>query len=188
VTFQLDASQVAGTTEAAISGSFNAYCADCAPMTLNGGIWSSIQMLIPGVYEYYFTLNNGATAETLQDGICTVNNNNVYHRIITVTDATTVDVVCFNSCSACIISVEEINGNDLLMFPNPANNELHVQGTAIADGVFTVRNAAGQLVENGKTYHNQNLTVQVSRFESGVYTISIPTVLGMTNKTFVVLR
>jgi hypothetical protein len=188
VTFLLDASQVAGVTEAAISGSFNAYCADCAPMTLNSGIWSTMQMLTPGVYEYYFTLNNGTLSENLQDGVCTVNNNNVYHRIITVTEATTVDVVCYNSCSACVISVEEINSNDLVMFPNPANSELHVQGTSIADGVYTIRNAAGQLIENGKTYNNQSLTVQVSRFESGVYTISIPSAAGMTNKTFVVLR
>lgn len=105
VTFQVDMSQYIGTYGTVnINGSFNGWCGGCATMTDDDadGIYSITIALSPDTYEYKFTLDGWTAQEEFAEGAaCTSTIDGYTNRTIDVTDATTVDAVCYNSCDAC---------------------------------------------------------------------------------------
>lgn len=99
-------SQYAGTfTTPEVNGTFNNWCGGCAPMSDANGdnIWELTIPLTPGNYEYKFAYDNWTGQENLVQGsTCTVTNSGFTNRNITVIDAETLPVVCWESCAACI--------------------------------------------------------------------------------------
>jgi hypothetical protein len=88
-----------------VNGTFNNWCGGCAPMSDANGdnIWELTIPLTPGNYEYKFAYDSWAGQENLTPGsTCTVTNGGFTNRNITVIDAETLPVVCWESCSACV--------------------------------------------------------------------------------------
>jgi 1,4-alpha-glucan branching enzyme len=108
VTFKVDMSNQTGFTTPEVNGTFNNWCGNCNPMTdaNSDGIWETTIDLPVGIYEYKFTADSWGSQENLQAGSsCTVTNNGYTNRTITVgAAAQNLDVVCWASCAACVIS------------------------------------------------------------------------------------
>jgi len=106
VTFQLDMSQyTTAFTTPEVNGTFNNWCGGCAPMSDANGdnIWELTIPLAPGNYEYKFAYDSWAGQENLTPGsTCTVTTGGFTNRNITVIDAETLPVVCWESCAACV--------------------------------------------------------------------------------------
>ena len=95
-----------------LSGSLNGWCGDCAQMSdADGdGVYELTVALDEGAtYEYKFTLDNWNVQEQFQDGdACTSTIDGYVNRTLTVgAEATTLDLVCFDSCDACTGVVAE---------------------------------------------------------------------------------
>ena len=107
VTFQVDMTGVTGFTTPEVNGIFNAWCGNCAPMSdANGdGVWDLTISLAPGTYEYKYSFDNWSGQETLVPGSsCTMTTGIYTNRVLNVSVADSLPVVCWGSCEACGIS------------------------------------------------------------------------------------
>ena len=107
VTFQVDMNDVTGFTTPEVNGIFNAWCGNCAPMSdANAdGVWDLTISLAPGTYEYKYSFDNWAGQETLVPGSsCTMTTGIYTNRVLNVSVADSLPVVCWGSCEACGVS------------------------------------------------------------------------------------
>ena len=112
VTFQVDMNGVTGFTTPEVNGTFNNWCGSCAPMAdADGdGVWALTIALTPGAYEYKFSFDNWAGQETLVAGSsCTMTTGPYTNRVLNVSVADSLPVVCWGSCAACGESVGPYN-------------------------------------------------------------------------------
>ena len=81
------------------------------------------------------------------------------------------------------VSIEESNAL-VSVFPNPAENQLNI----IAEGIQSINfyNAIGQLVKTVKAEGQNQHTISVEAYPSGIYTLQIVTDEGVFNKNVVV--
>lgn len=104
ITFQVDMNGVTGFTTPEVNGLFNAWCGNCAPMTdYNAdGVWELTISLAPGTYEYKYSFDNWSGQETLVAGSsCTMTTGIYTNRVLNVSVADSLPVVCWGSCAAC---------------------------------------------------------------------------------------
>ncbi len=104
VTFRVDMSNVTGFTTPTVNGTFNGWSGTANPLTdaNNDGIWETTIPLQAATYEYKFAYDNWTGSENLTQGSsCTVTNNGFTNRALTVSGASTLDVVCYGSCLSC---------------------------------------------------------------------------------------
>ncbi len=107
VTFQVDMNDVTEFTTPEVNGIFNAWCGNCAPMSdADGdGVWDLTISLAPGTYEYKYSFDNWTGQETLVPGSsCTMTTGIYTNRVLNVSVADSLPVVCWGSCEACGIS------------------------------------------------------------------------------------
>jgi Secretion system C-terminal sorting domain/Carbohydrate-binding module 48 (Isoamylase N-terminal domain) len=174
VVFNLDAASQM-PENASLSGNFNDYCANCETMSaLGNGIFSDTLMLLPGVYQYYYRLNNGTVSEQLEDANCmVVNNNDNVHRITVVTEATTLPQVCWQSCQGCGVNVQ----NDIVtawnIYPNPANNHINVVMNNERGAEVKIYNTTGEMVMTEKWANDAQGTLDISHLTAGVYSMQM---------------
>lgn len=115
VTFQVDMNNYSSSfTTVEIAGTFNGFCGACNPMTETApgsGIYTADIDLPAGPIEYKFTVDASTpgeyfeTLDPVQDSSCTVTNFGFTNRFLDVTESTTLDLVCFEECVACISGV-----------------------------------------------------------------------------------
>ena len=105
VVFQVDMQDYTGSYgQVNLNGGFNGWCGSCAVMTDNDGdnVYQLEVDLPPGTYEYWFTLDGWSHQEMFEDGdACTSTIDGFVMRTIDITEPTTLDVVCYNSCGVC---------------------------------------------------------------------------------------
>ena len=107
VTFAVDMAGYDGALGTVnLNGSFNGWCGGCAPMAdADGdGVYTLTVSMLPGTYEYKFTVNGWDVAEQFAGGeSCTSTLGGFTNRTITVAPQTpvTLGTVCWNSCGAC---------------------------------------------------------------------------------------
>jgi len=109
ITLTVDMNQYAAAFDTVyLAGAFNGWSADANPMTNNGdGTWTTTVMMPGGNAEYKFQLDKWAAQEEFAGGeSCTLTTGDFTNRLLTVSGDATVNVVCFNSCSACVTEVE----------------------------------------------------------------------------------
>ncbi|MGB1573365.1 MAG: hypothetical protein ACPG85_03740, partial [Flavobacteriales bacterium] len=105
VTFQVDLS-ARGLADGDIvytNGTYNGWCGGCNAMTDAGdGLWTGTFNLPAGDQEYKFTINAWSDQEFF-DGTesCTTDPAEYVNRVANISAATTLPVVCWNSCEAC---------------------------------------------------------------------------------------
>ena len=107
VTFRVDMSQYSGSFGTVnLNGNFNNWCGSCNPMTDADGdsIYETTLSVSTAGIEYKFTLDGWTTAESFTQGDpCTVTDTSGQYTnryLLTIQD-TTLEAVCWNSCSAC---------------------------------------------------------------------------------------
>lgn len=113
VTFRVDMSTYeAGYGTVNLNGSFNGWCGGCTEMTDNDGdmVYEVTVALAEGTFEYKFTLD-AWTAQEEFDGseACVSTIDGFNNRSLDVAGEAVLDVVCWNSCEACVI-VPEVLG------------------------------------------------------------------------------
>ena len=92
--------------------------------------------------------------------------------------------------STCVIGLDELDENSLSVFPNPAQDKLFIADEKRAGDILsvTIENALGEMMKQAEwepvsTFMNVNL----SDFQSGLYTVRIQTTKGVVVKKFVKL-
>ncbi|MFM9984570.1 MAG: hypothetical protein ACKVOK_05015, partial [Flavobacteriales bacterium] len=104
VTFQVNMTDAPAYTTPYVSGSFNGWCGNCNPMTdaNDDEIWETTIVLPAGVYEYKFSADNWAIAETLPVGRpCTITSGEFTNRTLQVSGELVKPVVCWGQCEDC---------------------------------------------------------------------------------------
>ena len=135
VTFQVDMNGVSGFTTPEVNGTFNNWCGSCAPMAdADGdGVWALTIELMPGAYEYKFSYDNWGGQETLVAGSsCTMTTGIYTNRVLNVSVADSLPVVCWGSCAACGQSVGPYN----ITFVVDMNNSGATFTTPEVNGTF----------------------------------------------------
>jgi len=122
-----------GSTAAGVflNGTFNNWCGSCTPMADvdMDGIWEVTAPLAAGNIEYKFTVDGWAFSEQFAGGEpCTVTNGGFTNRAGTVSTDSTLNVVCWQSCTDCPANIDELNENGIVIAPNPATTSVSVAG------------------------------------------------------------
>ena len=175
VTFSVDMSQYTGTITTAVnlSGEFNSYCGDCAPMTDMGSGIYELQVQIPtGNVQYKFSVDNWTDQEVLTPGASCVDTitDGFFNRIYTVTVDAVLPVVCFNSCDACVTGLDELNQGLFQVVPNPANNQVVVNFEGNSKDL-AIMDLSGRVVKTINDYTSGS-TIDVSDFDSGLFLVT----------------
>jgi len=186
VTFNLDLSNTAATS-VEIAGDFNNFCDGCEPLTQGeNGIWSTTIPLLQGVYEYYFTLNNGTVEENIEQSTCTVNTPAGVHRIITITESTTIPLVCWEACTDCSLGLSENALSTISIYPNPANEKININIPKQTDGAIIMKNTSGQVVYSNEIGLLQENSIDSKSLSNGVYFIEITSHLGTKTEKIII--
>jgi hypothetical protein len=181
VTFRVDMADFVGTfTTPEVNGTFNNFCGNCAPMTnTSGSIWELTINLNPGTYEYLFSHDTFTGIESFDPGApCTLTTGEFTNRIITVTEAVTLPLVCWNACVSCdLVSLESNDLSALTIYPNPSNGMINIQGTTDASQVeYAITDAQGRVIKTGSLAGaSMNQQVDLSQAGAGIYFLLLST-------------
>lgn len=191
VTFKVDMSQYTGTyTTPEVNGSFNGWCGGCAPMNDADGddIWELTIPLNGGTYEYKFAHDSWAGQEELTQGSsCTTTIDGFTNRTITVEGELVLDEVCWASCAACIVSVEENNLSSLSIYPNPATNQFQIAGWNDNDNAqVVILDLSGKMIYTSNHIGNGAFTLSTDSFADGIYQIRITSNGNVFNSSLVI--
>lgn len=139
VTFRVDMSEYADPfTQVYVSGTFNTWSGDANPLddSDGDGVWETTLTIPQGALEYKFTLDNW-TGQEMFDGtdVCTVSTDDGMgnintNRALVLTDNTTLEAVCYNSCYACGNSV------NITWNVNMSEETVSMDGVFLAGGPF----------------------------------------------------
>ena len=111
VTFKVDMNQYYGAYGTVyVNGTFNVWAGTANPLSdTNGdGIWEAVLPIADDTIEYKFTLDGWTFQEEFPPGEpCTVTNSGFTNRSLISAVDTVLDVVCYNSCSACPSPIQD---------------------------------------------------------------------------------
>ena len=195
ITFVVDMTQVAesfNTPE--VNGTFNAWCGNCAAMSdaNDDNIWEITIPLAADTFDYKFSYDAWTGQESLQEGSsCTATTDGFTNRRIIVTEAMVLDTVCWSSCSACTVGIEELPfNNSLSVYPNPAQDVLQLEfANAINENVsMNIIDSKGRIVIQKNAMIAQRYIINTEDLADGMYYINITTPKYTMNKTFIVRK
>jgi hypothetical protein len=85
-----------------------------------------------------------------------------------------IDGVCVSDdsldCSNWIYVNEYADKNEFLIFPNPASENLHIEGKFL-DEEYIIENALGEIINRG--FISKSISIDVSSIPNGLYYVSI---------------
>ena len=189
ITFRVDVSQYAGTASLAngvfVNGTFNGWCGSCNPMTNVGNdVYEVTLPLDPGAIEYKFTVDGWIDEEVLIEGMpCTVTAGGFTNRSYNVTVDATIPTVCWNSCAACVLGLEDVNESMIQVSPNPVNNTFVLNFEGGSQNI-TIVDLSGRVVQNITNYVS-GTTIDASELESGAFIVMISGNDGSYNALFI---
>ena len=175
VTFSVDMSEYTGTIGTAVnlSGGFNGWCGDCAPMTdMGNGIWELAVQIPVGDVEYKYSIDNWTDSETLTPGASCVDtiSDGFDNRAHSVTVDEVLPVVCYESCDACLVGIDELNQGIFQLVPNPANDQVAINFEGNSKDI-AIMDLSGRVVKTIDNYTSGS-TIDVSNFESGLFVVT----------------
>jgi hypothetical protein len=168
-----------------LNGNFNGWCGSCTPMTDANGdnVWEVTAAVPAGGLEYKFTVNGWTDQENFVGGEpCTITVGQYTNRAYTVTGAATIGEVCWESCEACVVGLDEATSS-VSIYPNPVNSIMTVQATEAMQQIRIVDltgKVVAAFVGNGLTQE-----ISVDDLKAGIYTIQVATATGNSSKQFV---
>ena len=150
VTFRVNMQNQTGFTTPEVNGTFNNWCGNCNPLTdANGdGVWETTLTLQAGSYEYKFSADGWGSQESLTQGSpCTITPNGYTNRSLSLTANTTLDIVCWGSCTDCTPStIPGCTASTAVNYNAAATSD---DGTCLYATVFNVdMNCAGTAFTN----------------------------------------
>ncbi|MBP7512522.1 MAG: T9SS type A sorting domain-containing protein [Bacteroidia bacterium] len=184
ITFRVNMKNYVGDLSKGVTlnGSFNGWCGNCTPMTLIGNnIYSVTLTLDSGSYTFKYTIGNWDDEESFAPGDpCTKTDGNFTNRFVNIADtnAIMVGAYCWNTCTICnAVGLEEVLLNNATLFPNPANETLHIDFGQSVKGKTQVGiyNLIGAKVSE-KSFSNANngmLSLDIQSLEAGIYLVKI---------------
>jgi hypothetical protein len=194
VTFKVDMSNYVGLNDTVyVNGTWNSWCGRCNPMVKQGttNIWQVTLPIPVGAQEYKFTIGGWNAQEALASSLpCTVTNGGFTYRLLNVTTATVLPVVCWNSCLACTsllqmslpvnfdsanvdYVLQDFGGNASLVFADPVvstNKVAKVTKSNIAESWAgtTIGSAAGFVSAIPFAANANKMTLRVYSPDSGI--------------------
>jgi len=189
VTFRVDMSEYAGTIANGVflSGSFNAWCASCAPMNAIGNGVYELEVELPvSSIQYKFQVDEWMDQEFLDPAASCVDPiaDGFDNRIYEVTGDAVLPAVCFGSCEVCeSASLSEHAQSNLSVYPNPASDQITVQSDEL---IFSVElyDLTGKQVRNLLPNSNET-SVSLEGLENGVYTLKVNSEKGTSVKKII---
>ena len=194
ITFQVDMSQVSDTFNIPeVNATFNNWCGNCNAMSdaNNDSVWDVVVSLIPGdTIEYKYSADSWTIQEMNDPGASCTNGDSTYtNRVLVVPASDTVlGVVCWASCDPCVnVPPTGIKDdiNNVLVYPNPANNVLNITSSEIIDNV-EVLDIVGRVIIS-KTLRSSNYILDVSGLNNNVYFINY-SINGIINTKKVIVN
>jgi hypothetical protein len=191
VTFSVDMSQYTGTigTGVFLNGSFNNWCGECTPMTnVGNNIWETTVSLPAGGIQYKFTVDGWSAFEEFPEVLPCIDNvadefNNRYYE---VTSDFSIPTVCFNSCEACLTSLNEKDLlNKLSITPNPSNDKIEITTNSVPTSIQVIDFSGAKVLELNKLNSSKNV-IDVSKFAAGVYLLNVHTAEGIMIEKLIV--
>ena len=191
VTFKVDMDGYTGDyTTVNLNGVFNGWCGACAEMTDDDGdnVYELTVNVSTGTIEYKFTVDGWTDQEMFTEGDpCTSTIDGFTNRTLDVTEDAVLDVVCWNSCAACLVGVEENSWlQDFTVSPNPTNGIFNIRAelSTNSDVFINITDIQGKVIFESRELGNSlNKTVNLSELENGMYFINIISESGrMTDK------
>jgi predicted lipoprotein with Yx(FWY)xxD motif len=196
VTFRVDMSNEVVAAEGVymISGSTNpAWQAGATQMTDGDGDGVyECSVLISGPASVLYKFVNGAVNNPVnEEGVATATSTGIeacglpnglggFNRALNRSGVDeTLEAICYNSCAACIVNVEEEEAvSNLSIFPVPANDVLNIRfnNQNSQSVVINLVNNVGQIVRNvnlGTVTGVSNVEMNVNNLSSGVYVVQI---------------
>jgi hypothetical protein len=192
ITFQVDMGDVsANFTTPEVNGTFNGWCGNCAAMTDANGddIWEITIPLQAGSYDYKFSYDAWAGQESLTPGSsCTTTTDGFTNRSLVVTENATLPIVCWESCEACVASVNENEMDAVQVYPNPVSDELQINLSLNASNtaVMNVIDASGRIVMQKQLNNMSRIVVDTKTLNDGFYFIQVVNEGTVMTKSFVV--
>jgi|GEM_PF-575192 len=163
VTFSVDMNDYVGSfTTVYVSGTMNNWAGDANALSDddNDGVWTgTIPDLVPGTYEYKFTLDNWAAQEDFSGTYysCTMTTGANTNRVLALTEDTSLPTVCYESCYTC--------GDAVTLTVNLG------AGSTIPDGAFYIAGGGNfgnpgdfPLADNGDGTHSASFELPLGFF------------------------
>jgi hypothetical protein len=141
---------------------------------------------MPGVLYYWFTINNGATAENLQEGTCTVSLDTIVVREVIASESMNVDVVCWESCAPCLVGVAETLSEQVSIMPNPANESFNLVFPENSKATYEVIDQTGRVVMVGSFGDASRVNVSTETLPAGIYQVLISNDSTRLNRKLIV--
>ena len=180
-------------TAAELNGTFNGWCGNCDAMSDVDGdsVWDVTVSLTPGdTVEYKYSADSWAIQEMNDPGAPCTNGDSTYtNRVLVIPASDTIlGVVCWASCDPCVVVPPTgINDriNNVVIYPNPANNILNISSSEIIQKV-EVLDVVGRVILS-KTLNSSNYILDVSNLNSNVYFINY-SINGVVNTKKVIVN
>ena len=177
----VDMNEYGGDFETAyISGSFNGWEGGANPLSDDDmdGVWTGTINVAAGTYQYKFQLDQWTTQEEFAGGeSCTIEDGGFVNRVVTITEAMSMDAVCYASCDACDASnVGELAaiGVDFTVAPTVVVDEVRIGfGTALEDATLRVYDVTGKTVRTARLRNVSQHRLDVSDLEAGYYLVEL---------------
>ena len=186
VTFQVDMSQVLDPfVTAELNGTFNGWCGNCDAMSDVDGdsIWDvTIQLSSGSLVEYKYSADSWAIQEMNDPAAPCTNGDSVYtNRVLNVPNSDTIlGIVCWASCDPCVAvppsGIEDVL-NNVLIYPNPANNIINISSSEEIEKV-EILDVVGRVVKSQVVSSNL-ISIETSDLKTNVYFINY-TINGVT--------
>jgi hypothetical protein len=184
ITFRVNMKNYVGDLSKGVTlnGSFNGWCGNCTPMTLIGNnIYSVTLTLDTGSYTFKYTIGNWDDEESFAPGDpCTKTDGNFTNRFVDIKDtaAIMVGAYCWNTCTICnAVGLEEVLLNNATLFPNPANETLHIDFGQSVKGKtqIGIYNLVGAKVSEKSFTNTSNgmVSLDIQSLEAGIYLVKI---------------
>jgi hypothetical protein len=81
--------------------------------------------------------------------------------------------------------VNEVDGKDVSVFPNPTTNRFTVEGEGLNH--VSVYNTLGQMVYD-MDCHGESVDITLDNVETGIYMVRVATAKGMVTKRITVIK
>ncbi len=195
-TFSVDMNEVADINADGIfiAGQFSNW-GDIAMTDDDGdGVWTVVLELDKAVYEYKFKNGPEGWENLVADTPCTVTTEDgaFTNRVIDLTMAeatSTADVVCFESCAACMTNTSDLEADNNLikLYPTVARDIMQLDVlTTFDNGTVQIISLQGELMNTIQIGNNTvGNVINVTNYPQGTYMLSLTTDTFRSTQRFV---
>lgn len=190
ITFQVDMqNEEVSANGIHLNGSFSGWSEAVVMQEDEDIYYATLELPVGESIEYKFI--NGGREEweqyELLSGECSYGDD--ANRQITVPESNTIlDLVCFNSCEACVAtSIEEQQGAEISMFPNPTESSIKLINLPLDENVvIKIYDVNSQLLREVYTNNQTSIHIELCDVNAGIYFFKI--IGSDLNKTMKIIK